>query len=333
MITVILRLEGEPPSEHAADALAVRPLPRLERRLARLASGAMIASLRGRLTSEDLDGLVIEVGEWACGWHPVVGSRRARAPVAPSSSRSDRADRAPRTRFTLYGFADLDERDLFNLLRGVNGRWPAHRARDPLAAPARDRAPRHRRRDIAQLTRVSGVGRKLAERLALELRERVGTPGPATVEISQADGEYADAVRRSSPSASAAAQADEALVETSRATPASAARRARTVGGGAVSDERTDRGGRSWRRRRCRTHAAAAAALRVRRGRATFREQLAVFLGAAAGARRSRSTTCSCSTPGLGKTTLAHIIAAETGGSLTSISGPAIDRKGDLARS
>ncbi|MCK5450477.1 MAG: AAA family ATPase, partial [Candidatus Omnitrophica bacterium] len=34
--------------------------------------------------------------------------------------------------------------------------------------------------------------------------------------------------------------------------------------------------------------------------------------------------------PGLGKTSLAHIIANERGGKLTATSGPAIDRAGDL---
>src|ERR1700741_2970179 len=35
--------------------------------------------------------------------------------------------------------------------------------------------------------------------------------------------------------------------------------------------------------------------------------------------------------PGLGKTTLAHLIARELGGQLRSTSGPAIERDGDLA--
>src|SRR5687767_4330873 len=35
--------------------------------------------------------------------------------------------------------------------------------------------------------------------------------------------------------------------------------------------------------------------------------------------------------PGLGKTTLAHLIARELGGNLRSTSGPAIERVGDLA--
>ena len=35
--------------------------------------------------------------------------------------------------------------------------------------------------------------------------------------------------------------------------------------------------------------------------------------------------------PGLGKTTLAHIIAAEMGGNIKITSGPAIEKTGDLA--
>jgi Holliday junction DNA helicase RuvB len=38
-----------------------------------------------------------------------------------------------------------------------------------------------------------------------------------------------------------------------------------------------------------------------------------------------------CGPPGLGKTTLAHIIAAEMGSDIVVTSGPAIERKGDLA--
>jgi holliday junction DNA helicase RuvB len=80
----------------------------------------------------------------------------------------------------------------------------------------------------------------------------------------------------------------------------------------------------------------AARTLRPRRlaefvGQGHVREQLAVFLDAAAGRGEPLDHVLLLGPPGLGKTTLAHIIAAETGGNLTSVSGPAIDRKGDLA--
>jgi Holliday junction DNA helicase RuvA len=174
----------------------------------------MIASLRGRLTSEDLDGLVIEVGGVGLRVHASSAAaglaRQSPELVALQTELIVREDA-----LTLYGFADLDERDLFNLLRGVTGVGP----RIALAILSLHRPATVRRAivdgDIAQLTRVSGVGRKLAERLALELRERVGTPGPAPVEISQADGEYSAAREALVALGFGAAQADEALVETS----------------------------------------------------------------------------------------------------------------------
>ena len=50
------------------------------------------------------------------------------------------------------------------------------------------------------------------------------------------------------------------------------------------------------------------------------------------GAGASRSTTsCSRARPGLGKTSLAGIVAAEMGVSLRVTSGPALERAGDLA--
>jgi Holliday junction DNA helicase RuvA len=174
----------------------------------------MIASLRGRLTSEDLDGLVIEVGGVGLRVHASSAAaglaRQSPEVVALQTELIVREDA-----LTLYGFADLDERDLFNLLRGVTGVGP----RIALAILSLHRPATVRRAivdgDIAQLTRVSGVGRKLAERLALELRERVGTPGPAPVEIAAADGEYAAAREALVALGFSAAQADEGLAETS----------------------------------------------------------------------------------------------------------------------
>jgi len=174
----------------------------------------MIASLRGRLTSEDLDGLVIEVGGVGLRVHASSAAaglaRHSPEVVALQTELIVREDA-----LTLYGFADLDERDLFNLLRGVTGVGP----RIALAILSLHRPATVRRAivdgDIAQLTRVSGVGRKLAERLALELRERVGTPGPAPVEIGAADGEYAAAREALVALGFSAAQADEGLAETS----------------------------------------------------------------------------------------------------------------------
>jgi Holliday junction DNA helicase RuvB len=66
-------------------------------------------------------------------------------------------------------------------------------------------------------------------------------------------------------------------------------------------------------------------------GQEQVKEQLSIFLEAA----RARGEPCEhvllAGPPGLGKTSLAAIIAAEMGSSLRVMSGPAVDRKADMA--
>jgi Holliday junction DNA helicase RuvB len=60
-------------------------------------------------------------------------------------------------------------------------------------------------------------------------------------------------------------------------------------------------------------------------------ENLLVFVEAARRRGEALDHVLFCGPPGLGKTTLAHIIARELGVALHGSSGPAIERKGDLA--
>ena len=60
-------------------------------------------------------------------------------------------------------------------------------------------------------------------------------------------------------------------------------------------------------------------------------EQLEIALAAAQGRSEALDHVLLEGPPGLGKSTLAHIVAAEMEGRLHLISGPALDRKGDLA--
>ncbi|NCT90897.1 Holliday junction branch migration DNA helicase RuvB [Cellulomonas sp. APG4] len=81
---------------------------------------------------------------------------------------------------------------------------------------------------------------------------------------------------------------------------------------------------------------AAEAALRPRRlaefvGQRVVREQLELVLHAALGRGRAPDHVLLSGPPGLGKTTLAMIIAAELGASVRVTSGPAIQHAGDLA--
>jgi holliday junction DNA helicase RuvB len=66
-------------------------------------------------------------------------------------------------------------------------------------------------------------------------------------------------------------------------------------------------------------------------GQARVREQLSLVLESALRRGRPPDHVLLCGPPGLGKTTIAMIIAAELGAPLRVTSGPAIERAGDLA--
>ncbi|MDO5768476.1 MAG: Holliday junction branch migration DNA helicase RuvB [Psychrobacter sp.] len=66
-------------------------------------------------------------------------------------------------------------------------------------------------------------------------------------------------------------------------------------------------------------------------GQPVVREQMEVFIGAARNRGEALDHTLIFGPPGLGKTTLANIIAREMGGNLRSTSGPVMERAGDLA--
>jgi Holliday junction DNA helicase RuvB len=66
-------------------------------------------------------------------------------------------------------------------------------------------------------------------------------------------------------------------------------------------------------------------------GQAKIREQLAIFIAAARNRKEALDHALLFGPPGLGKTTLAHIIAREMGVNLKQTSGPVLERAGDLA--
>jgi Holliday junction DNA helicase RuvB len=66
-------------------------------------------------------------------------------------------------------------------------------------------------------------------------------------------------------------------------------------------------------------------------GQARTKEHLSIILQAARGRGEPADHLLFAGSPGLGKTTLAHIVAAEMGVGLRITSGPALERAGDLA--
>ena len=66
-------------------------------------------------------------------------------------------------------------------------------------------------------------------------------------------------------------------------------------------------------------------------GQEKIKEHLRIFLGAAKKRKEPLEHVLVYGAPGLGKTTLAHVLANEMGVPIKVTSGPAIERAGDLA--
>jgi holliday junction DNA helicase RuvA len=99
----------------------------------------------------------------------------------------------------LFGFATADERRLFQRLMGTTGVGPSL-AMNLLSTLTAERLVRAvREGDLATLTQVPRVGKKLAERLVLELRDKLEggdlPAGPVAGAGSGSSGPGADAVR------------------------------------------------------------------------------------------------------------------------------------------
>ncbi|WP_017556896.1 Holliday junction branch migration protein RuvA [Nocardiopsis baichengensis] len=134
----------------------------------------MIAFLTGRVAARQAGSAVIEVGgaglQLQCT--PATLSRlRVGEEATVATALVVREDS-----LTLYGFADADERDVFERLQTASGVGP----RLALAMLAVHTPETLRKavatEDTAALTAVPGIGKKGAQRIVLELRDKLGEP-------------------------------------------------------------------------------------------------------------------------------------------------------------
>ncbi|MWA06440.1 Holliday junction branch migration protein RuvA [Actinomadura sp. LD22] len=142
----------------------------------------MIAFVSGRVAAAGPDGAVIDVHGVGlavqCTPATLAGLRVGDEATVPTSLvvREDS--------LTLFGFADDDERTVFELLQTASGVGP----RLALAMLA-VHTPNALRRavateDLTALTKVPGIGKKGAQRIVLELKDRLGGPvGDGAAEV------------------------------------------------------------------------------------------------------------------------------------------------------
>jgi holliday junction DNA helicase RuvA len=92
----------------------------------------------------------------------------------------------------LFGFATALEHDLFERLIGVNGIGPKLALSVLSGIESADFVRAVEQGDVTRLTRIPGVGRKTAERMTLELRDRLPKVEAVSALVADADGPRVD---------------------------------------------------------------------------------------------------------------------------------------------
>lgn len=143
----------------------------------------MIRQIRGKVLDVGLVSAVIEVA----GFGIEVRMSSPQALTEGGEARLATHLAVKQDGMELYGFPDERDRDFFEKLLSVSGVGPK------TALSLLRRAPREAlegaiaKRDLAYLTKVVGLGKKSAEKLLVELSEKVGLAAH-----SDADGEVFD---------------------------------------------------------------------------------------------------------------------------------------------
>ncbi len=137
----------------------------------------MIALLSGKVAVRRSDHVIVDCG--GVGYRLSVSSETLRQVPAVGHEVVLHSHLIPRDdALVLYGFATEEERDLFLMLLGVQSVGPKV-ALDVLSGgPVRDLVAALAAGDSARLQAVKGVGKRTAERIVVELREKVGVAMP-----------------------------------------------------------------------------------------------------------------------------------------------------------
>jgi holliday junction DNA helicase RuvA len=152
----------------------------------------MIALLRGVLVEKHPNQAIVETG--GVGYDVTIPvSTYARLPEAGAEVRLRIHTHVREDALALYGFLSQDEKALFEKLISVSGIGPTLAVKVLSGLPAADLLNAIRKGEVERLVRIPGVGKKTAERMVLELRDKMPAPAgeeaqppaPALTEIDQ----------------------------------------------------------------------------------------------------------------------------------------------------
>jgi Holliday junction DNA helicase RuvA len=133
----------------------------------------MIARLRGKPVANTPDGLVVDVGGvgyLVAATPSAIRTADGAVEVALHTYLHVREDA-----LQLYGFAEAAERELFLQLLSVNGIGPKVALAIVSGSPAADLRRAIVLEDTKRFEAIPGIGRKTAQRVVLELKEKMGS--------------------------------------------------------------------------------------------------------------------------------------------------------------
>jgi Holliday junction DNA helicase RuvA len=157
----------------------------------------VIASVNGRVAALSGDVVVVEVGGVGLAVQCTPGTLATLRPGMQAQLATSLVVREDS--LTLFGFATADERAVFEILQSVSGVGPKL-AQAMLAVHTPDALRvAVATEDVGALTLVPGVGKKGAQRLVLELKDKLGAgsggPGDAPRVPGQGVGAWRDQLR------------------------------------------------------------------------------------------------------------------------------------------
>jgi len=151
-----------------------------------LYNAAMIAHLRGRLIAKEANQAIIECG--GVGYDVVIT-----VPTYTSLPAADGAEvslhvytNVREDQIALFGFLKLEEKRLFEKLIAVSGIGPGLAIKILSGQTSDSLVGCIKSGDAVRLTKIPGVGKKTAERMVLELRDKLKDfAGEATPSVTQ----------------------------------------------------------------------------------------------------------------------------------------------------
>ena len=151
----------------------------------------MIAQLQGRLLRKATQEVVVDVH--GVGYRVQIPlSTFYKLPLEGEAVELRTHTHVREDALLLFGFLTGEEQDLFERLIAISGVGPKVALNILSGIEAPELAEALRSSDIARLTRVPGVGKKTAERLVLELKDKM--PAPAAPSPSPASATRGDLV-------------------------------------------------------------------------------------------------------------------------------------------